>query len=189
MIGTAATFNHQSHIILRDYLLGNRRRSTRCSISARRMACVRWLFSTGRLSRATTRPARRRLRLAHGLATFVIALSVLGGSDVRIRQLFTVFFGPGDPVVASPRRRIARHEVDLSRQQSRLLRWALLPMLVAGVVYLVLPWRPTRRRCRRRTATRTSSTCRKWPAIFPALRCTFPSRGDGICTGSGISMR
>ena len=183
MIGTAATFNHQSHIILRAYLLGNSETQHLLfhlgSGMAYMFAVV--VFPDGKLVPAvTTRPARRWLRLAYGLAAFVIALFVLGGSDVSHpgQLFFTVLFGLAIPVagVAAQTYRL-RHEVDLERrQQSRLLRWALMPMLVAGVVYLVLLVATDATSLSETYGvTRTSSKVQEVGlAIFPALFALVP---------------
>ena len=130
--------------------------------------------------RVTTRPARRWLRLAYGLAAFVIALFVLGGSDVSHpgQLFFTVLFGLAIPVagVGAQTYRL-RREVDLERrQQSRLLRWALMPMLVAGVVYLVLLVATDATSLSETYGvTRTSSKVQEVGlAIFPALFALVP---------------
>src|SRR5207244_560243 len=145
MIGTAATFNHQSHIMGKDYLLGN---SDTQHLLFHLGSGMAYLFAVvvfpdGRLvPRATTQAARLLLRFAYGLAAFVFALFVIGGSDVSHpgQVFFTVLFGLAIPlagVVAQTYR--LRREVELERrQQSRLLRWALMPMLVSGIAYLIL---------------------------------------------------
>jgi signal transduction histidine kinase len=88
--------------------------------------------------------SRRRwlLRIAYGLATFVLALFVLAGiSEGHPGQpFFTVLFGLLIPLVGvgAQTHRLGQAVDPVVRQQSRLLRWALLPMLVWGATYLVL---------------------------------------------------
>jgi signal transduction histidine kinase len=145
MIGTAATFNHQSHVMLRDFLLGNSETQHLFFHLASGMAYMFAVvvFPDGRLvPRVATRTARLLLRVTYGFAAFVIALFVLGGSDVSHpgQVFFTVLFGLAIPVVGVVAQTYRlRREVDLERrQQSRLLRWALMPMLVAGIAYFVV---------------------------------------------------
>jgi len=71
-----------------------------------------------------------------------VAGTVLGGTFASHpgQGLFTVLFGVLIPVVgvAAQTWRLRRAPTAEARQQSQLLRWALLPMLVAGLAYLVL---------------------------------------------------
>ena len=173
MIGTAATFNHQSHIVLHDYLLGDwwgqHLLFHLASGLAYMFAVV--VFPDGRLVPfATTRLSRFLLRTGYGLAAFVIAAFVLGWTDVSHpgQTFFTVLFGLAIPLVGCGAQtyRLRRTDDPERRQQSRLLRWALLPMLGLGAVYLVL------------IAT-VGTTSDSWVqeaglAIFPALFALVP---------------
>jgi signal transduction histidine kinase len=168
MIGTAVTFNHQSHSMVRDYLLGDwwfpHDLFHLASGIAYMFAVV--VFPDGRL--LPPQPRRRwLLRAAYGVATLVLALVVLDGTSQGHpgQPFFTLLFGLLIPVVgvAAQTYRL-RHATDpVVRQQSRLLRWALLPMFVFGAIYLVL--------------TRASDAA--WVediglAVFPALFALVP---------------
>jgi signal transduction histidine kinase len=144
MIGTAATFNHQSHVVLHEFLLGDWWTPHLLfhvgSGLAYLFAVV--VFPDGRLVPFTRTTAPRvALRVAYGLAALVLATFVLDWSDVSHpgQTFFTVLFGLAIPIVgvAAQSYRL-RHVSDPERrQQSRLLRWALLPMLSFGALYLV----------------------------------------------------
>jgi signal transduction histidine kinase len=100
-------------------------------------------FPDGRLVPFTAgRVSRTLLRAGYAVAAFVIAEFVLVWTDVSHpgQTFFTVLFGVAIPLVgcAAQTYRLRRTDDPIRRQQSRLLRWALLPMLVVGVVYLVL---------------------------------------------------
>jgi signal transduction histidine kinase len=145
MIGTAATFNHQSHILLKDYLLGDwwgqHILFHLASGLAYMFAVV--VFPDGRLVPFLRTGLRRiLLRTAYGFAAFVIAQFVLVWTDVSHpgQTFFTVLFGLAIPLagVAAQTYRLRRADDPERRQQSRLLRWALLPMLAFGATYLVL---------------------------------------------------
>ena len=143
MIGTAAFFNHQSHSTVRDYLIGDwwfAHDLFHLFSGVVYMYAV-IVFPDGRL--VPLESGRRwLLRIAYGIATVVLALAVLSGTAEGHpgQPFFTVLFGLLIPLagVASQTYRL-RHAVDpVVRQQSRLLRWALLPLLVGAVAYLVL---------------------------------------------------
>ncbi|MEO6467994.1 MAG: hypothetical protein ABIP21_02755 [Acidimicrobiia bacterium] len=145
MIGTAITFNHQAHSTFRDFLIGDwwfaHDLAHLLSGVAYMYAVI--VFPDGRLLPEGSRH-RWLLRAAYGAATLVLAANVLGG---RVeghpgQRFFTVLFGLLIPVigVAAQSYRLRRAADSVVRQQSRLLRWALLPMLIGGVAYLVLTW-------------------------------------------------
>jgi signal transduction histidine kinase len=173
MIGTAATFNHQSHIVLKDYLLGDWWSQHivfhLASGLAYTFAVV--VFPDGRLVPfAATRLSRGLLRAGYVVAAFVVAQFVFDWSDVAHpgQTFFTVLFGVGVPVVgcAAQTYRLRRTQDPELRQQSRLLRGALLPMLAVALVYLGL------------IAT-VSKSSDSWVqeaglAVFPALFVLIP---------------
>ena len=143
MIGTAITFNHQAHSTFRDYLIGDwwfaHDLAHLLSGVAYMYAVI--VFPDGRLLPEGSRH-RWLLRATYGVATLVLASNVLGG---RVQghpgqRFFTVLFGLLIPLagVAAQSYRLRRAADPVVRQQSRLLRWALLPMLIGGVAYLVL---------------------------------------------------
>jgi signal transduction histidine kinase len=143
MIGTAVTFNHQSHSTVRDYLIGDwwfpHDLFHILSGVAYMYAVI--VFPDGRLLPLQSR-RRWLLRVAYGVATLVLAVNVLDRTSVGHpgQSFFTVLFGVLIPLVgvAAQTYRL-RHATDpIVQQQSRLLRLALLPMFVAGVIYLVL---------------------------------------------------
>jgi signal transduction histidine kinase len=143
MVGTAATFNHQSHAVLHDFLLGDWETPHLLfhvgSGLAYLFAVV--VFPDGRLVPFTrTRGSGTAVRLAYGVAAVVLAQFVLTwSSDAHPGQtFFAVLFGLAIPIVgvAAQTYRLG-HVTDAERrQQSRLLRWALLPMLTFGALYL-----------------------------------------------------
>jgi signal transduction histidine kinase len=144
MVGTAATFNHQSHVVLHEFLLGDWWTPHLLfhlgSGLAYLFAVV--VFPDGRLLPFTrTAPQRMAVRAAYGAAAVVLAGFVyISTADSHPGQtFFTVLFGVTIPVVgvAAQTYRL-RHVSDPERrQQSRLLRWALLPMLTFGALYLL----------------------------------------------------
>jgi signal transduction histidine kinase len=144
MIGTAATFNHQSHVVLHEFLLGDWWTPHLLfhlgSGLAYLFAVV--VFPDGRLVPFTrTRGSRFALRVAYGLAAVVLAQFVLDWSDVSHpgQTFFTVLFGVAIPIVGVAAQTYRLHHVadPERRQQSRLLRWALVPMLSFGALYLL----------------------------------------------------
>lgn len=143
MIGTAVTFNHQSHTMVRDYILGDwwfpHDIFHLASGVAYMYAVV--VFPDGRLLPLQSH-RRWLLRLAYGLATLVLSLFVFDGISQGHpgQPFFTVLFGLLIPVAGvSAQTYRLRHATDpVVRQQSRLLRSALLPMFVGGASYLVL---------------------------------------------------
>ena len=143
MIGTAVTFNHQAHSTVHDYLIGDWwfPHDLAHLLSGVAYVYAVIVFPDGRLLPQGSRH-RWILRAAYGVATVILAANVLGG---RVeghpgQRFFTVFFGLLIPLVgvAAQSYRLRRAVDPVVRQQSRLLRWALLPMLIGGVAYLVL---------------------------------------------------
>ncbi len=143
MIGTAITFNHQAHSTVRDYLIGDwwfaHDLAHLLSGVAYMYAVI--VFPDGRLLPDGPRH-RGLLRAAYGVATLLLAATVLGG---RVeghpgQRFFTVLFGLLIPLVGvvAQSYRLRRAVDPVVRQQSRLLRWALLPLLIGGVTYLIL---------------------------------------------------
>ena len=143
MVGTAAAFNHQSHAVLHDFLLGNWETPHLLFHVGSGLAYLFAVvaFPDGRLVPFTRAgEPRTALRLAYGVAAVVLAQVVLElSSDAHPGQaFFAVLFGLAIPIagVAAQTYRLG-HVVDPERrQQSRLLRWALLPMLAFGGLYL-----------------------------------------------------
>ena len=142
MIGTAITFNHQAHSTVRDAIIGD---WWIAHDLAHLIAGVAYMYAVivfpdGRLLPfAVRRPWL--LRAAYALATAVLAVTVLGG---RVeghpgQRFFTLLFGLLIPLVgvAAQTYRLRHTMEPVVRQQSRLLRWAILPLLVGGVTYLV----------------------------------------------------
>jgi signal transduction histidine kinase len=143
MVGTAITFNHQAHSTVRDYLIGDwwfaHDLAHLLSGVAYMYAVI--VFPDGRLLPFGSRH-RWLLRVAYGIATLVLAANVLGG---RVeghpgQRFFTLLFGLLIPLagVAAQTYRLRRATDPVVRQQSLLLRWALLPLLGGGLTYLVL---------------------------------------------------
>ncbi len=143
MIGTALTFNHQAHSTVRDYLIGDwwfpHDLAHLLSGVAYLYAVI--VFPDGRLLPDSPRH-RWLIRAVYGVGTLVLAVNVLGG---RVeghpgQRFFTVLFGLLIPLagVVAQTYRLRRAADPVVRQQSRLLRWALLPLLIGGVVYLIL---------------------------------------------------
>ena len=143
MIGTAAMFNHQAHSTVRDYLVGD---WWVAHDLFHLMSGVAYLYAVvvfpdGRLLPFGTRH-RVLLRVAYGFATVLLAGMVLDGTTEGHpgQPFFTVLFGLLIPFVgvASQTYRLRRATEPVVHQQSRLLRWALLPMLFGGALYFVL---------------------------------------------------
>jgi signal transduction histidine kinase len=143
MIGTAITFNDQSHSTVREYLIGDwwfaHDLCHLLSGVAYMYAVI--VFPDGRLLPLESRH-RWLLRTAYGVATLVLAVNVLSG---RVeghpgQRFFAVLFGLLIPLVGvgAQTYRLRRAADPVVRQQSRLLRWALLPMFIGGVTYFVL---------------------------------------------------
>ncbi len=176
MIGTAATFNHQSHVVLHEFLLGDWRTPHLLFHLASGLAYLFAVvvFPDGRLVPFTRSDAERILvRVAYGLAATVLAVFVLDRSDVSHpgQTFFTVLFGLAIPIVgvAAQTYRL-RHVSDPERrQQSRLLRWALLPMLSFGALYgLVLAVTGTS------PSDSDATVVQIGLAVFPALFALVP---------------
>jgi signal transduction histidine kinase len=143
MVGTAITFNHQAHSTVRDYLIGDwwfaHDLAHLLSGVAYMYAVI--VFPDGRLLPFGSRH-RWLLRVGYGVATLVLAVTVLGG---RVeghpgQAFFTLLFGLLIPLVgvAAQTYRLRRATEPVVRQQSLLLRWALLPLLCGGAAYLLL---------------------------------------------------
>ncbi len=168
MIGTAVTFNHQSHSTVRDYLIGDWwfPHDLFHILSGVAYLYAVIVFPDGRLV-PTASGQRWLLRAAYGVGTIVLAQFVLDRTSVGHpgQSFFTVLFGLLIPVagVAAQTYRL-RHATDpVVQQQSRLLRLALLPLFFAGVIYLVL----------------TQASNATWVedvglAVFPALFALVP---------------
>ncbi len=143
MIGTAITFNHQSHSTVRDYIIGDWwfQHDLAHLLSGVAYMYAVIVFPNGRLLPLGARH-RGLLRTAYGLATVVLAMAVLGSTSVGHpgQPFFTVLFGLLIPLVgvAAQTYRLRRASDPVVLQQSRLLRWGLLPMFVGGVAYVVL---------------------------------------------------
>lgn len=168
MIGTAATFNHQSHSTVRDYLIGDWwfPHDLFHLFSGVAYVYAVIVFPDGCLLPTSSRH-RALLRTAYGAATFVLAMMVLGGTSEGHpgQPFFTVLFGMLIPLVGvgAQTYRLRRAVDPEVRQQSRLLRWALSPMLIGGVIYVVL----------------TGALASEWVedvglAVFPALFALVP---------------
>jgi signal transduction histidine kinase len=168
MIGTAVTFNHQSHSTVRDYLIGDLwlPHDLFHILSGVAYMYAVIVFPDGRLLPLASR-RRWLLRVVYGVATLVLAVNVLDRTSVGHpgQSFFTVLFGVLIPLVgvAAQTYRLRHATEPVVQQQSRLLRLALLPMFVAGVIYLVL--------------TQTTDTV--WIedvglAVFPALFALVP---------------
>ena len=143
MIGTAAFFNHQSHSTVRDYLIGDwwfAHDLFHLLAGVAYMYAV-IVFPDGRLVPLESRH-RWLLRTAYGVATVVLAGAVLSGTSQGHpgQPFFTLLFGLLIPLagVASQTYRLRRAVDPVVHQQSRLLRWALLPMLIGAISYLAL---------------------------------------------------
>jgi signal transduction histidine kinase len=176
MIGTAATFNHQSHVVLHEFLLGD---WWTPHILFHLGSGLAYLFAVvvfpdGRLVPFTrTSSSRVVLRVAYGLAAVVLAVFVLDWSDVSHpgQTFFTVLFGLAIPIVgvAAQTYRLGHAADPERRQQSRLLRWALLPMLTFGALYgLTLAVSGTS------PSDSDSAVVAAGLAIFPALFALVP---------------
>jgi signal transduction histidine kinase len=144
MVGTAATFNHQSHIVLKDALLPDWGQHDLFHLgSGMAYVFAVLVFPDGGLvPRVMHVWARWLLRVGYAVAAWLFAGYVLFGSSTSHpgQTEFTVLFGLAIPLVgfAAQTYRLRRESDPERRQQERLLRWALSPMLVAGVAYYVL---------------------------------------------------
>lgn len=144
MIGTAATFNHQSHSVLHFRLLGDpgdlHTLFHLTSGLAYLLAVL--VFPDGRVVPFTGRRGARVTGSVYGVALLVIAFFVFAGiaQSHPGQPFFTVLFGLSVPLVgvAAQTYRLRNARDPVVRQQSQLLRWALLPMLGAGVAYVVV---------------------------------------------------
>lgn len=168
MIGTAALFNHQGHSTVRDYLIGDwwEAHDLFHLVSGLAYMYAVVIFPDGRLVPIESRH-RWLLRLGYGLAAFVLAGMVLDGTSTGHpgQPFFTVLFGLLIPLagVGAQTYRLRRATDAVVQQQSRLLRWALLPMLFVGAIYFVLT------RAFDSTVVRDIGL-----AVFPALFALIP---------------
>ena len=144
MIGTAATFNHQSHSLFTSDLLGPEGlhdvHDLIHVVSGIAYMDAVLLFPDKRLvPRVAGRGAAWSLRSAYVLANLAVAVLSLGAiSESHPGQVFFVrFFGLLIPIagVAAQTYRLRRASTPEQAQQARLLRWALLPTFAAGVVF------------------------------------------------------
>ena len=143
MVGTAITFNHQAHSTVRDAIIGD---WWIAHDLAHLLSGVAYLYAVIMFPDGRLLPFHPRrpwlLRSGYAVATVVLAANVLGG---RVeghpgQRFFTLLFGLLIPLVgvAAQTYRLRRTTEPVVRQQSRLLRWAILPLLIGGVTYLVL---------------------------------------------------
>lgn len=139
MIGTAATFNHQSHAAVQLELVGDvwPLHSFFHVMSGLAYVYALLLFPDGRL---VPRFRRRWVGWPLHLLLFLVVLSFTTAEVHPGQDDFAVVFGVLIPVVgvAAQTYRLHRPSTALARQQSRLLRSALLPLLLTGVAYLVV---------------------------------------------------
>jgi signal transduction histidine kinase len=144
MIGTAVTFNHQSHSMIRAEVLGDWSTPHLAFHLASGLAYMYAVivFPDGRLVPTRSRRARWPLWLLYAVATYFLAMVVLNQSALAHpgQTFFAVLFALLIPLVgvAAQTYRLRHAEDPVRRQQSRLLRWALLPTFVAGLVWLSL---------------------------------------------------
>lgn len=139
MIGTAATFNHQSHATVGLYLVGDvwPLHSLFHVMSGLAYLYALLVFPDGRLVPRIRRP------WLHWLLHLFLLLIVLTVTLAEVhpgQDDFALIFGVLIPVVgvAAQTYRLRRAPDPVTRQQSRLLRWSLLPLLATGVTYLVV---------------------------------------------------
>jgi len=143
MIGTAATFNHQSHSLFTSGLLGpdilHDAHDLVHVVSGLAYMDAVLLFPDDKL---VPRLAGRRawaLHAAYLAAHLVVIVLSLGAiSESHPGQVFFVrFFGLLIPIagVAAQTYRLRRASTPEQAQQARLLRWALLPTFAAGLVF------------------------------------------------------
>lgn len=169
MVGTAATFNHQSHNVLNLSLIGDQYLLHEVFHLASGLAYMYAVivFPDGRL--VPSWPAwsgRWALRALYAYVTLLVtALVLYAASESHPGQpFFTILFGLLVPLAgfAAQSQRLRRITDPVARQQSRLLRWALAPMLAGGIGYLGL------------TAALGPDVEEFGPAIFPALFAIIP---------------
>ena len=169
MAGTAATFNHQSHSVLNLSLIGNQEvlhlLFHLTSGLAYMYAVI--VFPDGRLVPSwPSRTGRSVVRALYACFTLLItAVVLLAASESHPGQpFFTILFGLLVPLAgfAAQTQRLRQTSDPVARQQSRLLRWALVPMLSGGVVYLAL------------TAVLGPDVEDLGPGVFPALFAMIP---------------
>jgi signal transduction histidine kinase len=100
------------------------------------------VFPDGRLLPRSSGRARWPLWLLYAAATYILARVVLNQSALAHpgQTFFAVLFALLIPLVgvAAQTYRLRHAEDPVRRQQSRLLRWALLPTFVAGLGWLAL---------------------------------------------------
>src|SRR4051812_12237731 len=144
MIGTAVTFNHQSHSMIRAEVLGDWATPHLAFHLASGLAYMYAviMFPDGRLLPRSSGRARWPLWLLYAAATYVLARVVLNQSALAHpgQTFFAVLFALLIPLVgvAAQTYRLRHAEDSVRRQQTRLLRWALPPTFVAGLVWLAL---------------------------------------------------
>ena len=174
MIGTGAMFNHQSHSTVTDYLIGDwgDAHNLLHLVSALAFVYAVVVFPDGSLLPLESRH-RQLLRLGYGLATFVLAWIVLDdtrtghpGQPFFTQPFFTVLFGLLIPLagVGAQTYRLRRATDPVVQQQSRLLRWVLVPMFFVGAIYLVLT----------RAFENSDVVTNIGLAVFPALFALVP---------------
>ena len=145
MIGTAATFHHQAHVVLNAYLLGDWWTPHLLFHIASGMAYMFAVivFPDGRLVPfVRTTKSRVVLGLGYALAASGVAFLVQAqrGESHPGQTFFAALFGVAIPLVgvAAQTYRLRQAESSERHQQSLLLRSALLPTLAFAVVYLVV---------------------------------------------------
>ena len=174
MIGTGAMFNHQSHSTVTDYLIGDWGEAHNLFhlVSALAFLFAVVVFPDGRLLPLRSRH-RGLLRLGYGLVTLVLAAIVLNdtqtghpGQPFFTQPFFTVLFGLLIPLagIGAQTYRLRRATDPVVQQQSRLLRWVLVPMFFVGIIYLVLT----------RAFEKNDVVTNIGLAVFPALFALVP---------------
>ncbi len=142
MLGTAATFNAPSHEVF--HVLGDVPAITGIHFTFHIVSGVAYLwavllFPDGRALRPPWVP-RWAGRAAAAMLSAAVAVICWRSSFIHHPPFFVVFFGIGIPALGIPalnyRIALAAHD-PVRRQQCRILRGALVPALLVGVVWLV----------------------------------------------------